>query len=62
MTVRAQLLPMLKPGMVDWDAILEGVSWFHFSAICPALSQQAADVCLRFCRQQAVKILLFRSI
>jgi 2-dehydro-3-deoxygluconokinase len=34
-----------KPGMVDWDAILEGVSWFHFSAICPALSQQAADVC-----------------
>lgn len=36
----------LKPGAVDWDAVLEGVSWFHFSAICPALSQQAADVCL----------------
>lgn len=35
----------LKPGMVDWDTVLEGVSWFHFSAICPALSQQAADVC-----------------
>ncbi|WPV01803.1 sugar kinase [Mucilaginibacter sp. cycad4] len=35
----------LKPGMVNWDAVLEGVSWFHFSAICPALSQQAADVC-----------------
>lgn len=35
----------LKPGMVNWDAVLEGVSWFHFSAICSALSQQAADVC-----------------
>ncbi|QEM03841.1 sugar kinase [Mucilaginibacter rubeus] len=35
----------LKPGMVNWDAVLEGVSWFHFSAICPALNQLAADVC-----------------
>ena len=35
----------LKPGMIDWDKVLEGVSWFHFSAICPALSQSAADVC-----------------
>lgn len=35
----------LKPGTVDWDKLLDGVSWFHFSAICPALSQSAADVC-----------------
>jgi 2-dehydro-3-deoxygluconokinase len=35
----------LKPGMIDWDKVLEEVSWFHFSAICPALSQSAADVC-----------------
>jgi 2-dehydro-3-deoxygluconokinase len=35
----------LKPGMIDWDEVLEGVSWFHFSAICPAVSQSAADVC-----------------
>jgi 2-dehydro-3-deoxygluconokinase len=35
----------LKPGMVDWDKVLEGVSWFHFSAICPAISQNVADVC-----------------
>lgn len=35
----------LKPGMVNWDKILEGISWFHFSAICPAVSQNAADVC-----------------
>jgi 2-dehydro-3-deoxygluconokinase len=35
----------LKPGTIDWDKILEGVSWFHFSAICPAISQNVADVC-----------------
>jgi 2-dehydro-3-deoxygluconokinase len=35
----------LKPGQVDWDKALEGVSWFHFSAICPAISQNVADVC-----------------
>jgi 2-dehydro-3-deoxygluconokinase len=36
----------LKPGQVDWDKVLDGVSWFHFSAICPAISQNVADVCL----------------
>lgn len=36
----------LQPGMIDWDAVLDGVSWFHFSAICPAISQNVADVCL----------------
>jgi len=35
----------LKPGIIDWDKVLEGVSWFHFSAICPAISQDVADVC-----------------
>lgn len=35
----------LKPGMIDWDKAFEGVSWFHFSAICPALSHNIADVC-----------------
>jgi len=35
----------LMPGMVDWDRVLSDVSWFHFSAICPAVSQNVADVC-----------------
>jgi len=35
----------LKPGIIDWDKQFEGVSWFHFSAICPALNQNIADVC-----------------
>ncbi len=35
----------LKPGMIDWNKHFEGVSWFHFSAICPAINQNVADVC-----------------
>ncbi|MFC6998932.1 sugar kinase [Rufibacter roseus] len=35
----------LKPRTIDWDTVFEDVSWFHFSAICPALTQQVADVC-----------------
>ena len=35
----------LKPGTMDWERILEGVAWFHFSAICPALSEDAAVIC-----------------
>jgi 2-dehydro-3-deoxygluconokinase len=35
----------LKPGMIDWDKALDGCSWFHFSAISPALNEQVALVC-----------------
>lgn len=36
----------IKPGMVDWDKVLEGASVFHWTGITPAISQGAADVCL----------------
>lgn len=36
----------LKPGMLDWDFLLQDVGWFHFSAISPALNADAAAVCL----------------
>jgi 2-dehydro-3-deoxygluconokinase len=36
----------LKRGMIDWDKVFTGVSWFNFSAISPALNQNVADVCL----------------
>jgi 2-dehydro-3-deoxygluconokinase len=41
----------LKPGMIDWEKELEGVSWFHFSAICPAINHHIADVC-----EEALKV------
>jgi 2-dehydro-3-deoxygluconokinase len=36
----------LKKGMINWDHILHDVSWFHFSAISPALNESVAAVCL----------------
>jgi len=35
----------LEPGMLDWEAIMNEVSWFHFSAINPALNEKVAAVC-----------------
>lgn len=45
----------LKPGQVNWDEALDGVSWFHFSAICPAISQDVADVCLEVLEAASAK-------
>ncbi|MDQ3683282.1 MAG: sugar kinase, partial [Bacteroidota bacterium] len=36
----------LKPLQINWEKVLEEVSWFHFSAISPALNANAAAVCL----------------
>lgn len=36
----------IKPGMIDWDNVMKGVSWFHWTGITPAISQGAADVCM----------------
>jgi 2-dehydro-3-deoxygluconokinase len=35
----------LEPGMVDWDSILEGAAWLHWTAITPALNANAAALC-----------------
>ena len=35
----------LQPGMVNWDEVLDGCTWFHFSAISPAINENAATVC-----------------
>jgi 2-dehydro-3-deoxygluconokinase len=36
----------LKPGMINWNKQFEGVTWFHFSAICPAINENVAAVCM----------------
>lgn len=35
----------IQPGTVDWDALLQGAEWFHWSAISPALNANAAEIC-----------------
>jgi len=47
----------LQTGTVNWNALLKGYSWFHFSAISPAVSESAAAVCL-----EAVKAASERKI
>lgn len=42
---------LLQPGQVDWDEILRDITWFHFSAISPAISENLAAVC-----EEALKV------
>ncbi len=39
----------------DWDAIFDGVSWFHFTGITPALGDNVAAVLLEACRKAREK-------
>lgn len=39
-------ISQIEKGMIDWDTVLEGASWFHWTGITPAVSQGAADACL----------------
>lgn len=41
----------IEPGMIDWDEVFDGATWFHWTGITPAISQGAADACL-----EAVKV------
>jgi 2-dehydro-3-deoxygluconokinase len=35
----------IKRGMIDWNKVFEGVSWFHWTGITPAISEGASEVC-----------------
>lgn len=41
----------ITKGTIDWESVLDGVTWFHWSGITPAISQSAAQECL-----EAVKV------
>ncbi|MDY5326544.1 MAG: sugar kinase [Gemmiger sp.] len=34
----------------DWDKIFEGVDWFHFTGITPALGPNVVDICREACK------------
>lgn len=34
----------IEPKMIDWDDIFEDATWFHWTGITPAISQNAANV------------------
>ena len=50
-------IAMAKKGDFNWDSILEGVNWFHFTGITPALSDEVAEICiesLKACKERNI--------
>ena len=39
----------------DWDAIFEGVDWFHFTGITPALGEGVVEICRDACKAAKAK-------
>ena len=39
----------------NWDEIFEGVEWFHFTGITPALGANVAEICLEACKAAKAK-------
>src|SRR6185295_13329738 len=45
----------IKKGSIDWDKVFNGVTWFHWTGITPAVSEAAADECRTACEVAAKK-------
>lgn len=43
-------ISLAKSEDFDWDNIFDGVDWFHFTGINPALSDGLAEICLEACK------------
>lgn len=43
------------PSDFDWDAIFEGVDWFHWTGITPALGGKLPEICLQACKAAKAK-------
>ena len=43
-------ISMAQPTDFDWNKIFDGVDWFHFTGITPALNPTVAGICLDACR------------
>ena len=52
-------IQMADPADFDWDAIFDGVDWFHFTGITPALGENLVEICKQACiaaKAKGVKI------
>lgn len=39
-------IALAQPSDFDWNSIFEGIDWFHWTGINPALSDNVAEICL----------------
>lgn len=44
-----------RPEDFDWDSIFEDVTWFHWTGINPALSDNLVEICLQACKKAKEK-------
>ena len=52
-------IAQIEQGMIDWDKVLEGAGWFHWTGITPAISEGAAKVCLeavKKCNEKGITV------
>ena len=52
-------IALAKRDEFDWDLLLEGAKWFHFTGITPALGGELPEICmdaLRKCREKGISI------
>lgn len=48
-------ISLASPKEFDWDSIFDGVDWFHWTGINPALSDNLADICMEACKKAKEK-------
>lgn len=48
-------IALAKRNEFDWNSIFDGVDWFHFTGITPALGGELPDICLDACKAAKAK-------
>lgn len=48
-------ISLAKSEDFDWDKIFDGVDWFHWTGINPALSDSLAEICMDACKAAKLK-------
>ncbi len=48
-------IQLAKPEDFNWDEILEGADWFHFTGITPALGENAVEITRQACKAAKAK-------
>ena len=48
-------IALAEPADFDWDMLFDGVNWFHWTGINPALSDNMAQICEQACKKAKEK-------
>lgn len=48
-------IALAEPADFDWDALFDGVNWFHWTGINPALSDNMVQICEQACKKAREK-------